>query len=206
MHDSSRFFGDLFFKTYVNEGSTVVEVGSQYVNGSLRDYVPSHCMYIGIDMVEGDGVDIKLKDPYRYPVPDNSVDFVVSSSVFEHVDFFWVAFVEMLRILKPSGVLYINAPSNGSYHRYPNDSWRFYPDSAMSLCRWGRQAGISNLHLLESFVGKPMEQMWKDNVMVFLKDASYVSCYPNRMITEQSFYENLHLDSSDEVINFQEWV
>ena len=49
------------------------------------------------------------------PFKDNSIDIVVSISVFEHVEFFWETYLEMLRILKPNGLLFINAPSNGHF-------------------------------------------------------------------------------------------
>ena len=45
---------------------------------------------------------------------------------------------EMMRILKPNGLLFINAPANGHFHRHESDNWRFYPDDAgESLSKWG---------------------------------------------------------------------
>ena len=61
-------------------------------------------------------------------------------------------FNEALRVLKPTGLLYINAPSNGAYHRYPVDCWRFYPDSGVALQNWGNRSGYE-CALLEFFIG-----------------------------------------------------
>jgi SAM-dependent methyltransferase len=70
---------------------------------------------------------------YKLPFADGSVDVVLSSSCFEHSEFFWLLFLEILRVLRPEGLFYLNAPSNGPFHRYPVDCWRFYPDSGNAL-------------------------------------------------------------------------
>jgi SAM-dependent methyltransferase len=125
------------------KGLTIVDIGSQDVNGSLRSVAPPNNKYIGVDFVEAKGVDVVITDPYSLPFEDESVDAVVSSSCFEHSEFFWLLFNEALRILKPTGLLYINVPSNGQFHRYPVDCWRFYPDSGVALQNWGKRSGYS---------------------------------------------------------------
>ena len=42
---------------------------------------------------------------------NNSIDIVVSISTFEHTEFFWETFLEILRVLKPNGLFFLNAPS-----------------------------------------------------------------------------------------------
>ena len=89
----------------------MLDIGAQDVNGSLRPLVPEGCRYIGLDFEAGPGVDLVLDDPYRLPFDAGSVDTVVSSSCFEHVEFFWLMFNEVLRVLKPNGLFYLNVPS-----------------------------------------------------------------------------------------------
>lgn len=173
MHPSALNFGKSFFDVYCNDLSdaTVVDIGSQNVNGSLKDVCPPSLKYIGVDFVAGHGVDIILDDPYKLPFDDASVDVVVCSSCFEHSDFFWLLFLEVLRILKPEGLFYLNAPSNGYFHKYPTDSWRFYPDSGKSLVAWAGRNGFAPV-LLESFIGaqgEGPEGKWNDFVAVFGK-------------------------------------
>ncbi|SQG00712.1 methyltransferase type 11 [Paucimonas lemoignei] len=180
--------GKIFFQTYCTgdfTGKVIVDVGAQDVNGSLRKYSPVGATYLGVDFVEGSGVDIVISDPYSLPFEDESIDVVVCSSVFEHSDFFWLLYLECLRILKPSGLLYINAPSNGMVHRYPVDSWRFYPDSGLSLAKWAQHNGYK-AELLESFIGEKSglitgEGMWNDFVAVFLKNETYSAQFPCRI-------------------------
>ena len=114
MHDSAKLNGQLFFDTYVNNmvKPIVIELGSQDINGSLREFSNEGMNYIGIDFFEGKGVDIVLADPYQIPLDDQFADVVITSSCFEHSEMFWIVFIEALRILKSNGILYINAPSN----------------------------------------------------------------------------------------------
>ena len=205
MHKTAFEYGDLFFKTYVNSEKPIkiIDLGSMDVNGSLRTVAPKKAKYIGVDCADGKGVDIKVNDPYQLPFEDNFFDVAVSSSCFEHVEFFWLSFLELLRVLKPEGLLYINAPSNGKFHRYPVDCWRFYPDSGIALQNWAHRNGLKEAALLESFVGTKIDQ-WNDFVAVFIKSKKHTSDYKKRMISSLSFqYSNAHLIGSEEVLNFE---
>jgi SAM-dependent methyltransferase len=137
--------GKFFFDTYVKplNQATVADIGAQNVNGSLKDVFPENATYIGVDFVQGKGVDIIIDDPYKLPFEDNSLDAIVSSSCFEHSEFFWLLFNEIMRVLKPTGLFYLNAPSNGLFHRYPVDCWRFYPDSGNALANWANRSGYN---------------------------------------------------------------
>ena len=183
MHDTAMAYGDRFFRTYLKNGGgpTIVDIGSQDVNGSLRSVAPSDARYIGLDFVLAHGVDIVMTDPYRLPIESESVDVVVRSSCFEHSEFFWLLFNESLRVLKPTGLLYLNAPSNGPVHAYPVDCWRFYPDSGLALQNWGCRSGYDCV-LLESFIGTRMTDVWNDFVAVFLKDRTHAHEFPQRML------------------------
>jgi SAM-dependent methyltransferase len=198
MHDTAMQYGAAFFNTYLKntEDLTIVDIGSQDVNGSLRSVAPTNNKYIGVDFAEAKGVDVVITDPYSLPFEDESVDAVVSSSCFEHSEFFWLLFNEALRILKPNGLLYINAPSNGIFHRYPVDCWRFYPDSGVALQNWGKRSGY-NCVLLESFVGIRSNDIWNDFVAVFVKDESKISQHTCRIQNSLTAYTNGHLHKSE---------
>src|SRR5574337_763735 len=213
MHQSAMFHGQRFFETYCPTAAgpevTLVEIGSQNVNGSLREVCPRGLTYIGLDFAEGEGVDVVLTDPYSIPLPDNSADVVVSSSCFEHSQFFWLVFLEAMRLLKPHGLLYLNAPSNGYFHRWPVDCWRFYPDAGHAMVAWARRQGYPAL-LLESFVGERSAGtvaeggMWNDFVAVFIKDAEHRNRYPNRILHRLADYSNGYLDGAEGVLRHSE--
>lgn len=203
MHDTAMEFGAAFFNTYTKDASnlTIVEIGSQDVNGSLKSVSPKNNKYIGVDFVKAKGVDIVLTDPYSLPFENDSIDVVVSSSCFEHSEFFWLLFNETLRILKPTGLLYLNVPSNGLFHRYPVDCWRFFPDSGVALQNWGRRSGYK-VALLESFTGMRKNDVWNDFITVFVKDEENVSMYGNRIQNGLSVYTNGRLYGTEKISNY----
>jgi SAM-dependent methyltransferase len=193
-----------FFKVYgphfQQPGATphVVEIGSQNVNGSLRSIFPEQFRYTGVDFAVGNGVDLVLEDPYSLPIESESIDIVLSSSCFEHSEMFWLVFLEILRVLKPGGLFYLNAPSNGDFHRYPVDCWRFYPDSGRALVSWARRNGLRPA-MLESYVSaQRVGEAWSDFVAVFIKDESMAPNFPRRIVeTKEAIMNGLVLGSDD---------
>jgi SAM-dependent methyltransferase len=197
MSNCKSFF-DAYSKYFTQSKETkVVEIGSQDVNGSLRSVAPSEFEYVGVDFQAAKGVDIVLDDPYSLPFDNESVDIVLSSSCFEHSEMFWLVFLEVMRILKPAGIFYINAPSSGSFHRYPVDCWRFYPDSGRAMVSWSKRNGL-NAQLLESYIQKGGN--WQDFVGVFIKDDLYGSKFPDRILDIKKDFENGLLRNSTEFL------
>lgn len=203
MHPSALHNCQQFFNAYApHMGQTpvrIVEIGSQDVNGSLRSVAPSHFEYVGVDFVEGKGVDVVLTDPYQLPFESESADVVLSSSCFEHSEMFWLVFLEILRVLKPGGLFYLNVPSNGSFHRYPVDCWRFYPDSGKALVSWARRNHIQAT-LLESYTSNQQGDIWNDFVAVFLKDESKLNQFPTRILDSLQGFRNGLRHGSEDVI------
>ena len=137
MHMSAMAAGDGFAQLYGNPGMTVVDIGGQDVNGSLRTCFESRGMkYISVDMIEHSSVDVVVPPGERLPFDDGSIDMAVSTSCFEHDPCFWLTFREICRIVKPGGYIYMNAPSTGCYHKYPGDNYRFYKDTSQALAFW----------------------------------------------------------------------
>jgi SAM-dependent methyltransferase len=171
MHPSALKSGKQFFEKYAIRGS-IVEIGSCVVGGgSLRDVSPAGCKYLGLDICEGPGVDVAMPDPYSFPILDGCADCVVCSSVFEHVEFFWLTFLEMVRVVKVGGLIYANAPSNGIVHGYPVDCWRFYPDAGQALAKWALRSGLP-VEVVETWIGPPDgadSARWEDWVCVWRK-------------------------------------
>jgi SAM-dependent methyltransferase len=187
MKNGKEFF-DCYSRFYQTEAKTlVVDIGSQDVNGSLKEVCPKNFQYLGLDFIEAKNVDIVLTDPYKFPLENDSVDIVVTSSCFEHSEFFWLVYLEAMRILKPKGIMYINSPSRGIYHRYPVDCWRFYPDSGLALSNWGKVNGYNNV-LLESYVQKTGD--FGDYVGVFLKDSKFSNLFTRKIIDDKKDFIN----------------
>ncbi len=154
-----------------------------------------------MDFVSGKGVDVILEDPYSLPFDTASTDIVISSSCFEHSDMFWLLFLEAMRILRPDGLFYLNVPSNGDFHRYPVDCWRFYPDSGRALVTWAKRNGM-NPALLESYTSVQIEDHWNDYVAVFIKDESYIPSHPRRILANKKDFYNGVLVGKEGFVNY----
>lgn len=211
MHPTAKRNCTHFFDTYASafqgRQAKVIEIGSQDVNGSLRDCCPAGFEYVGVDFVPGKGVDVVLEDPYSLPFKTDSADIVISSSCFEHSEMFWVLFLEILRILRPEGLFYLNVPSNGDFHQFPVDCWRFYPDSGRALVAWARRNGL-NAALLESYTsvqshtGDEVDDHWNDYVAVYVKDESHAPKYPQRILTGKQDCNNGLVLGSNDYVNY----
>ena len=165
MHASALEQASEFFGRFPMESAVVVEIGSQIVNGSLRDVCPKTYKYVGLDYAPAKGVDIVLEDEYSFPLSEGYADIVITSSCFEHAEMFWLTFLEGMRILKSNGLFYINAPSRGEYHAYPQDCWRFYPDAAKAMLKWAQRNGYN----CTIEYTKLLDNHWGDFIVVYRK-------------------------------------
>lgn len=163
----------------------VLELGSATSPGQTqthRDLFDGYThTYFGVDVRPGPTVDAVMTKPYTIPAKSESADVVVCGSVMEHVPFHWASMLEIARVLRPGGLLFMTAPSRGHKHS-PIDCWRFYPDGVRAMGLW---AGLT---VVESHVHYPpmnenkrfdypsidvVNHYWGDAVGVFRKPKKY---------------------------------
>lgn len=168
MHDSVKVTFNKFIENYLpsNDSVSVLEIGSLNVNGGLRDLKPDNFNWVGMDLVEGPGVDKVTDVGSTYPFESHTFDLVVASSVFEHDIEFWNTFLEMCRVVKSDGLILLIMPSQGTFHRYPLDAFRFYPDAGIALEKWANRNEVE-IKLIESFTTRPTQDVWADFVAIF---------------------------------------
>jgi SAM-dependent methyltransferase len=149
----------------------ILDVGSTDVNGTYREvFDRPGWEYRGADTAPGKNVDIVLPDPNDWSqVPGESFDVVISGQAFEHMPCFWIAALEIARVLKPGGWCCIIAPASGPEHRYPVDCWRFYPDGMRSLAEWARLTPVEVSTQWESEGHADGSDVWKDSLLVCQK-------------------------------------
>jgi glycosyltransferase involved in cell wall biosynthesis len=92
-------------KRIVNVGSGPERLGDEFIN---------------IDVYPFPEVDI-VADATHLPFADGTIDAIVSESVLEHVADAHVVANDIVRVLKPGGVLYVSAPFVHPYHASPDD-------------------------------------------------------------------------------------
>ena len=184
MHSSSmenmqRCIATYFSTSPIAKRKTVeiLDIGGRDVNGSYADLFRAEKFnYQGVDIEAADGVSIVLDDPYKIPLADNSVDLILSGQMLEHCEFFWETFVEMMRVLKKDGLLFLIAPSSGPIHRYPVDCYRFYPDAYRALAKY------AGCHLID--VWHDIRGPWNDLTGVFSK-RKYKKRLPQSMVAHE---------------------
>ena len=83
----------------------VLDIDGANVNGSYGEiFTNPKISYLAASMAPNEGVDIVLHDPYRIPIPDGTFDIVISGQTFEHCEFFWLAFPEMVRVVEDAAL------------------------------------------------------------------------------------------------------
>jgi hypothetical protein len=71
MHDTAYELGSHFFQSYFASGPIkILDIGSQNVNGTLRDCAPAGSLYVGADITPGAGVDVVFGDRHSLPFAD----------------------------------------------------------------------------------------------------------------------------------------
>ena len=106
---------------------SVLEIGSRNVRDiTRRNLFPNCADYVGFDILAGDGVDTvgdvhKLSEKF----PGERFDFIYSVSVFEHLLFPWKAVLEINKVLKTGGYVFLSTHPVWPAHELPWDFWRF---------------------------------------------------------------------------------
>lgn len=208
MHDSALESFIEFKKIYLDSKQSkkiaITEIGSQAINSSIKNSLNEKYDYTGVDITAGENVDIVLKDPYKLPFSDESIDAVISISTFEHTEFFWLTYLEILRILKPDGLFFLNVPSNSKFHRHSSDNWRFYPDSSIALEKWGIKNNY-NPKVLEHYTNlENGRDIWNDYVSITIKDKKFIDKYEKRILDFKKNFTNGRKNNFQGIINFQE--
>ena len=92
-------------------GKRVLDVGSWDVNGNNR-FLFTDCEYTGLDAGPGKNIDIVCL-AHEYAAPDGAYDLVISTEMLEH-DMKWdLSLKNMLRLVKPDGLLLITCAAPG---------------------------------------------------------------------------------------------
>jgi SAM-dependent methyltransferase len=162
MHKNSLDIMQKFLAPIPDEPFDILDLGSRVVEGqeelgSYKQFCKLNWTYTGADTEEGTNVDIVMENGYNFPFDDEKYGIIISGQTIEHVEYPWVWFLEMTRVLKKGGVCCIIAPAKIHEHRYPIDTYRYYPDGMRALAKW---SGLTVLEVGRSVARKGMEDTY----------------------------------------------
>jgi hypothetical protein len=102
-------------------GRTLI-VGSQVYAGK-EDRRKRYADVVGIDMLEGPGVDVvaDLEEPQAI----GAFSHIECMSVLEHSKRPWLLAANLQTMLEVGGTIYVAVPFIWRFHGYPSDFWRF---------------------------------------------------------------------------------
>lgn len=112
------------------EGRRVLEIGSKFVNGSVRPFIEMYLKpkeWVGVDIETGRFVDLVLpaEDIVKH-FGEESFDVVVTPELLEHVLDWRLVINNIKKVVRKGGIVYITTRSKGfPYHSYPYDFWRY---------------------------------------------------------------------------------
>lgn len=107
-----------FFKAVIDanrtflEDASVLEIGSYDVNGTVRKLFAAAGHYVGVDLVEGPGVDV-VGYGHEVDHDDGSYDLTISGECFEHDPHWRKTFLNMVRMTRSGGLVAFSCASRG---------------------------------------------------------------------------------------------
>lgn len=94
------------------EGGRILEIGSYDVNGTVRKVFDGNRDYVGVDLTEGPGVD-HVGFGHEYDGADGAFDIAISGECFEHDKYWRETFANMVRLVRPGGLVAFTCASRG---------------------------------------------------------------------------------------------
>lgn len=88
---------------------------------------------LGVDMLEGEGVDRVLDLEAELPDDLGQFDHVECLSVLEHSRRPWLLAANLERLMAPGASLFLAVPFVWRLHAYPDDFWRMTPSAVRLL-------------------------------------------------------------------------
>jgi SAM-dependent methyltransferase len=132
--DKPRAMRAAWFAAQSERGGRVLEVGGRGSNAAFHRSILVGCEYSSMDIVAGPNVDYvgDAHDLLATFAPE-SFDAVLADQVFEHLHAPWKVVLEINRVLKVGGSVYVCSPSAFPLHAEPWDFFRFSDHSWHSL-------------------------------------------------------------------------
>lgn len=162
------------FAIYNKPGVRILEIGSREVTGeSLARKYFDQAEYIGFDYYPGRNVDI-VGDVHKLSqyFPNEKFDFVFTSACFEHFAMPWIVSVEIAKVLKVGGHVFVESHFSFSSHERP---WHFFHFTDMGLrALFPKSLGFEHI---DSGMSNPLVGRFSSLADSYLKNKSLAGLY-----------------------------
>jgi hypothetical protein len=142
-----------FFEALKSERmGSVLEIGSRARSAISRRDLFGDLDYVGLDVLDGENVDV-VGDAHELSalLPGRTFDAVFTVATFEHLLMPWKVALEINKVLRPGGILYVATHQSLGMHDLPCDYWR-YSDTAWH----GLFNARTGFEILATWLGDPM--------------------------------------------------
>lgn len=112
------------------KGMEILEIGSRVQTGDNFRGLFEHANYTGFDIYEGENVDIVGDAHCLSKYFEKKFDLIFCSAVFEHLAMPWIVSLEIIKLLKLEGCIFIETHYSFSSHERP---WHFFQFSENAL-------------------------------------------------------------------------
>ena len=131
MHRNNILWLDDLKRSYpgVFSGSTVLELGSRDINGTIRGHFEGGT-YVGVDNVDGPGVDV-VGNAQETDFSKESFDAIVSFSMFEHDPLWKETITHNTPFLRSGGMAFLSFGAEGNIEHGDCDFWGPVPSAEM---------------------------------------------------------------------------
>src|SRR5690242_15319355 len=120
MHANSKLLFSKYAVSLFQPGMRVLEIGPDRVPSSYRAMVPAEKLqWDTLDIVNSPSLTYPNSELYRFPIPNDFYDVVLSGQVIEHVARIWRWMRELARVAKPGGIVLTINPVSWPYHEHP---------------------------------------------------------------------------------------
>ncbi|MDI1361607.1 methyltransferase domain-containing protein [Methylotenera sp.] len=165
---------DFLSKKFNKKGIRVLEIGSRNFTGANLRSKFSDADYTGFDFYAGENVDV-VGDAHKlssYFKSQQKFDLIFSSAVFEHLHMPWIAAMEIQKMLKVDGFVFIETHFSFSSHERP---WHFFQFSDMGLrALFNDSLGFD---LVDSGMSNPISGYFSHNADVYLRHLPITELY-----------------------------
>ena len=167
------------YESYFGKNKLILDVGGNKNIGE-KSYVYNHKNYIYLNISKEANPDI-VGSAFNLPFKNNVFDVVISTEVFEHLEYPSKTANEIYRVLKKNGVFIGSAPFLFPIHGDPDDYYRFTNSSLKLFFKKFRVVKINSLGVYLGVFGLLLEQTLKyfDNIRLIrflLRKLSIVLC------------------------------